>query len=106
MKRVESGALAARWRLDDLRERASRVMAGVDYMLVPIGWMFGLMFFTFGAMPIFTGDGGHVGLLALGIGLFALSRAAAAAIYARRHGCRCGGAGLRREEERVWSEPE
>jgi hypothetical protein len=82
--------MADRWRLDDLPDLAGRWMARVDSLLIPMGWMFGMIFFVFGAGPIFTGDGGNVALLALGISLLALSRGAAAGTYARRNRCRCG----------------
>lgn len=75
---------------DGAFEVVGNLMATLDHWLIPVGWMFGLMFFGFGLVPVFTNGGGEVRLLALGIALLALSRASAAATYARRHRCRCG----------------
>ena len=65
-------------RSDGALEVIGSVMAAIDRWLIPIGWMFGLMFFGFGMLVVFT-EGGDVGLLALGIALVALSRASALA---------------------------
>jgi hypothetical protein len=72
---------------------SNRLAEWIDPFLISIGWMFGMVFFTFGLAPIFEGEGGNVELLALGTALLALSRAAVAGAYARRHRCRCGEAG-------------
>ena len=67
-----------------------KMMAVIDIWLIPFGWMFGLLFVGLGviALPAFV-EGGDAGLLALGVALLGLARAAAAATYARRHRCRC-----------------
>lgn len=72
---------------DDAFDPAGKLMATVDRWLVPIGWMFGIVFvgLGLGLSPAFT-EGGDGGLLALGVALLALSRAAAAGIDARRQG--------------------
>ncbi|MGH7339236.1 MAG: hypothetical protein ACREKH_01970 [Candidatus Rokuibacteriota bacterium] len=81
----------ARKATDGAFDPIGKVMAVLDFWLIPIGWMFGLMFVGLGviALPAFV-EGGDAGLLALGVALLGLGRAAAAATSARRHRCRCG----------------
>jgi len=77
-----------------------KVMAVADTWLIPIGWAFGSLFVGLGviASPAFV-EGGDYGLLALGVALLGLGRAAAAATDARQHRCRCGEQEPREGEE-------
>lgn len=70
------------------------MLEAIDPWLISIGWMFGLVFLALGLAPAFT-EGGDVRLLALGIALLALGRAAAAADYARRSRWWCESSGSR-----------
>lgn len=77
---------------DGAFEPIAGLMAKVDRWLMALGWMFGLLCMGLGILPVVT-KGADPALLALGVALLALSRAAAAASYARRHRCRHGEGG-------------
>lgn len=87
------GAATAEPRHERLAAWGRGLLEAADYYLCPFGSMFGMVFTTLALSPLAEGEPAIVDLLALGIALFALSRAAAAGMFGRRHRCRCGQAG-------------